>query len=296
MIRASQGDANAQAALGDRYKKGDGVDRDRQAALDWYLKAAEQGHAYARCNIGLLFCADISLERMVYYEQYLGDSAQDNHDSESEGDDDIPRDRAKGFEWLLKAAHQGLADAQLAVAIFMVLDGELDQANPEPTFLSTMFDWSRKAADQDHAMAQIFLAILYGEGLGVSKDEAEAFRLALNAVNRSGGFAECILGWWCRYGECIPQDDSTAFEWFVKGAEQGNTDCEYEVAKSYEKGKGIPADCEKAIEWYTKASENGHRRARDNFDRLTAKLEGLPVGDATDGFGGAERRCKNHGQ
>ncbi|KAG0372071.1 hypothetical protein BGX24_000787 [Mortierella sp. AD032] len=272
MIRAGQGNTNAQVALGDRYRKGDGVSRDRQAALDWYLKAAEQGHVHAQCNIGVLFCAeDEGVARIIDNSYKCGVSVQDNGDSELDGVDDIPRDRAKGLEWFLKAAHQGLAAAQFAVALFMFIDSDYDQANPDPTLLSTIIDWVSKAADQDHAMAQVFLAKFCGQGIGVPKDGAEAIKLVLKAVNRSGGIAECILGRLSMKGVAIPQDNSIALEWFVKGAEQGHNECQYEVAKSYKKRNGILVDRKKAIEWYTKASQNGHLQAKSDLKRLTGK-------------------------
>ena len=43
--RAEQGDAEAQFSLGFRYGEGEGVPEDRQEALKWWRKAAEQGHA-----------------------------------------------------------------------------------------------------------------------------------------------------------------------------------------------------------------------------------------------------------
>ncbi|KAK3820646.1 MAG: hypothetical protein J3R72DRAFT_529177 [Linnemannia gamsii] len=260
MIRASQGDADAQVALGDRYKKGNGVDRDRRAALDWYLTAAKQDHAHAQCNIGLLLCADNSVERTVYYEQYRDDSVHDNSDSDLDGEDDIPRDRNKGLEWLLKAAHQGLAGAQIAVAMVMHIDRCFDQGDIDPTELSTIIGWARKAADQKHEAAKRFVVdCCVGEALVVNLELVSLFKME---INRSGGCAECALGcFYMRGVGGVLQDDSTAFEWFFKGAEQGSDMAQYQVAKCYEYGRGVYANHAKAIEWYTKVSQKGHRQA-----------------------------------
>ena len=46
---ATQGDTSAQINLGDMYAKGEGVSKDLQEAMKWYLMAAEQGHA--KCSI-----------------------------------------------------------------------------------------------------------------------------------------------------------------------------------------------------------------------------------------------------
>ncbi|KAG0273802.1 hypothetical protein BGZ96_004656 [Linnemannia gamsii] len=42
LIKATLGEKDAQAVVGDMYKDGQGVAQDYQAAMDWYLKAAEQ--------------------------------------------------------------------------------------------------------------------------------------------------------------------------------------------------------------------------------------------------------------
>lgn len=51
---AQAGDPDAQFNLGQAYKLGRGVQPDLNAALDWYRKAAQQGHLRAEDNLGLL--------------------------------------------------------------------------------------------------------------------------------------------------------------------------------------------------------------------------------------------------
>jgi len=45
---ARQGNMGAQYALGEHYEDGKGVTQNRKIAIDWYKKAAKQGHAIAR--------------------------------------------------------------------------------------------------------------------------------------------------------------------------------------------------------------------------------------------------------
>ena len=51
---AQSGDPDAQFNMGQAYKLGRGVKTDPSAAIDWYGKAARQGHARAEDNLGLL--------------------------------------------------------------------------------------------------------------------------------------------------------------------------------------------------------------------------------------------------
>jgi cell division septation protein DedD len=51
---AQAGDSDAQFNLGQAYKLGRGVQPDLNIAIDWYRKAAQQGHMRAEDNLGLL--------------------------------------------------------------------------------------------------------------------------------------------------------------------------------------------------------------------------------------------------
>lgn len=52
---AEQGHAQAQFNLGMLYDNGEGVPQDYQEAVTWTRKAAEQGHAKAQFNLGMLY-------------------------------------------------------------------------------------------------------------------------------------------------------------------------------------------------------------------------------------------------
>lgn len=52
---AEQGHADAQYNLGLLYAKGQGVQKDDVQARQWYEKAAVQGHAEAQVNLGILY-------------------------------------------------------------------------------------------------------------------------------------------------------------------------------------------------------------------------------------------------
>lgn len=50
---AVRGDAQAQFAIGEMLRAGRGTRRDREEALIWTRRAAEQGHSAAQCNLGI---------------------------------------------------------------------------------------------------------------------------------------------------------------------------------------------------------------------------------------------------
>lgn len=82
---AEQDDAEEQNRLGMMYFSGVGVPKDESKALEWWTRAAAQGHPKAQYNLGMMY---------------------------SSGGDGVPKDAAKAAQWYQKAAEQGDADAQ----------------------------------------------------------------------------------------------------------------------------------------------------------------------------------------
>ncbi len=83
---AGQGDADARTGLGFMYDEGLGVAKSCTKAGEWYRLAAEQGHASAQNNLGLL-----------YETLWCG----------------VVRSNTEAVNWFRKAAEQGDPYAQL---------------------------------------------------------------------------------------------------------------------------------------------------------------------------------------
>ena len=60
---AEQGHASAQFNLGLMYDQGQGVPEDDQQAVAWYRKAADQGHASAQYNLGVMYSYGLEIGR-----------------------------------------------------------------------------------------------------------------------------------------------------------------------------------------------------------------------------------------
>ncbi|KAF9142353.1 hypothetical protein BG015_000947 [Linnemannia schmuckeri] len=129
-ISASQGDKDAQVALGDMYHDGKLVPRNYQAAMVWYLKAAEQGDPAGQYYVGAL------------HNSGLG----------------VPQDYAQAMYWYLKAAEQGHAAAQCNVGAFYNLGLGVPQS------YATAAEWYQKSADQGFSNAKAALEHLKSYG------------------------------------------------------------------------------------------------------------------------------------
>jgi hypothetical protein len=81
---AVHGDADAQWQMGVRYHNGEGVPRDDVQAMQWFLRAAEQGHVTAQATLG------------AYYWAGRG----------------VPQDLSKAYFWSALALAQGDANSK----------------------------------------------------------------------------------------------------------------------------------------------------------------------------------------
>ncbi|KAF9901474.1 hypothetical protein EC991_006092, partial [Linnemannia zychae] len=156
MNKAKLGDKDAQYTLGDIYYYGKGAQQDYQSAMEWYIKAANQGHAEGQNSIGFMY-----------------------HNGQG-----VPQDYAAAIEWYRKAADQGLAAAQINLA-YMYLHGL-----GVPQDYSAALDWYHKAANQGHMVAQNGIGFMYHNGQGVPQDYAAAMEWYHKAANN--GFADAF--------------------------------------------------------------------------------------------------------
>ncbi|MEO5362774.1 MAG: TonB family protein [Magnetococcus sp. DMHC-8] len=67
-VAAEQGEPGAQYALGFRYEHGTGVQKDAATAVQWYLKAAEQGNGAAKAGLLRLGHTQVTGERSTAAE------------------------------------------------------------------------------------------------------------------------------------------------------------------------------------------------------------------------------------
>ncbi|KAG0274731.1 hypothetical protein BGZ95_009514 [Linnemannia exigua] len=170
MINARLGDMHAQNALGEMYKDGRGVHQDYEAAMDWYLKAADQGHAGAQSNIGRL------------YRYGHG----------------VPLNYVAAMEWFLKSVDQGDATAQYNVGSLYRNGHGVSQDYP------TAIDWYLRAADQGHAQAQNILGFMQQHGQGTPQDYSSAMDWYLKAADQGNAVAQSNIGHLYRNGYGVP--------------------------------------------------------------------------------------------
>ena len=115
-------------------------------ALELWQPLAEQGDPDAQVGLGSL---------------YLGGYG-------------VTKDEGAATAWFRKAAEQGSPSGQFSL-------GSLYYARKD---YAAAASWYRRASEQGSALAQIRLARLYGDGLGVARDDVQAFKWFAIAADR----------------------------------------------------------------------------------------------------------------
>ncbi len=207
--------AAAQFCVGWAYNHhGKGAEYNRYKAAEWFRKAADQGHAKAQFELGIMYD--------------LGDTY---------GFGGPKEDHVKAAEWFLKAAKQGYAEAQSYMG-GMYLDGvgvEQDYAKAIELY--------RKAAEQGDLFALNDLGMMYSSGKGVKRNYKEAVQWYQKAALQSDRHAQYRLGELYKNGNGVPKNKNKAIYWFKKAAFQG-----HEEAKKELDALGINTDLERLLQ------------------------------------------------
>ena len=67
------------------------------------------------------------------------------------------------------------------------------------------------------------------------------------------------------------QDYAEAARWFLKSAEQGIADAQFNIGLILEEGRGVKRDSASAAVWYGEAAEQGHEEAQSRLDKMKDK-------------------------
>ena len=133
--------------------------------------------------------------------------------------------------------------------------------------------WLEIAAKQGLAPAQFRLGGYYERGIGVKKDLAAARDLYLAAAAKGNGKAMHNLAVLYADGINGRSDYHTAALWFRKAADRGITDSQYNLAILYARGSGEPQNYAEAYKWFALAAKHGDAEAANKRDDIAAQLD-----------------------
>ncbi len=226
--RAEEGCPTAQYTLGRLYEDGycDSYDRDQKSdekAMEWYEKAAQNGHGDAQFLLGQL---------------YAGRG--------------VIQDDEQAAKWISMAAEQGHVEAQFSLAKVY------EQGKGIPQNLEKAAYWFYSAAEQDHLEARLCLANAFKLGRGVPQSYENAAKCYQIAANQGHIEAEYLLGKAFELGQGVPQSYEEAVKCYKGGARKDHNEATYALGMAYELGQGVPQNAEQAMEEFRHAANKGH--------------------------------------
>jgi len=181
----------------------------------------------------------------------------------------IKPDPAKRFEWLLKAAEKGKAEAQLAIG--QCFEG----ATGTKLDYKKSMHWYRKAFDQGDRRGAHAISMMYrtGRGKEISKDLEKWEYWLRKSADLGFAMAQNDLGVALYSGKDIKKDQKEARVWMLRAARQGMAKAQHGIAVMLTDGDGGPQDPLQAFKWsFLAATRAKYRDAEIMLNVIVKKI------------------------
>ena len=314
LAAAKQGDAEALFKTGRAYETGVGTQQNNEQAIDYYRQAASAGSPEATYHLGELYEegslveADAE-EAFVYYQLAAAQNSSSAQKALSrfykEGKGTAPVHEGESLLWLLRAAHQGDADAlkqvqqaqeqdpllyERVLAFDDLMQKPLEQQTGEDCFAigqsyragnpvarndEEAFKWFKTAWEKGEGVSQaaVEMAEMYRLGEGVEKNEPKALELYVQAAELKNPQAQYILG--KRSYEENPPNYKDAFAWLSNAAAQGYAPAQYMTGYMLLKGQGTPRSQKISMEFFSRAAQQDYAPAQYVLGQMYWKGAGV---------------------
>ncbi|MCL2389948.1 MAG: SEL1-like repeat protein [Endomicrobia bacterium] len=268
---AEAGNAESQFKLAEMYHYGKGIiAKHREEAMNWYTKAAEQGHIAAQNQLAYMYSHPISrfvneinkgnIEAAKWYRK-----AAEQGSKEAQYElgriyyygTGVEQDYIEAAKWYKKAAQQGHIEAR------RMLD-RIGDSVAEQTKKVSVFERTKESAEAGNAESQLKLAKMYYDANGVKKDYAEAAKWYKEAAEQGLADAQYKLAkMYAAVGRGVDHDFAAAAKYYESAAEQGHADAQFELGRLYYyNNQGVKRDQVEAVNLYKKAAKQGHVEAQ----------------------------------
>ena len=240
---ADLGCSEALFKLGNLYELGQSVKKNELKSLEYYHKAAELGNLLALYNLGC-----------IYQEGTC-----------------VLKDEERGFQYFLQAASQGHADAQHNVA-YCYQQGE----GTEHDIDKAIHYYTKSLETREDGSAAYNLGDIYYHGrCGIPQNHEVARAYFERAAKLQHTISHYVLGKIYKYGQGVPIDYDRAQQYFHFAAERGDSDAMVEIGNNYKNGWGVPIDFHQQAQYFQRASDTGNAVAMYNLSLCYHRGEGV---------------------
>lgn len=228
---AKAGNPNAMLYLADCCQNGWGVEKDEQAAFQWYQLSAMSGDASGMTALANCYLNGIG----------------------------VAVDEKMAYAWYLKAAEAGSPYGMYAAGSCCQMGAGVMQDE------KAAFQWYQKAADAGMDAAMYSLALCYRDGIGTSPDLVMSFQWIKQLAESGNVYGMYNLGLMYQFGLGTPENPQEAYRWYRQAALAGDPDGMYRTAWCIENHYGID---DPALAWYQAAALAGSPEAEEALERL----------------------------
>ena len=212
-----QNNFEAAYQLGFLYRKGIGVNENKEKAKEMFFLAAEKAeHAQAHCDYAKMHCHILLHE----WDEPLVEASAEQ----------VEKDHNLAQNYFEKAAELNLDEA-LARMYEMNMNKYANSGYTDETLASYCFKYASSAAEKEHPLGLLALGTCYKNGVGnpISAEKAiEYFKKAHDKKNKSASY---LIAEIYNDGKITPRDIAKAKYWYEESLKSGNTDAKEKLKK-----------------------------------------------------------------
>ncbi len=267
--KAKEGNSWTQYILGQMYEQGEGVEKDIEKAVEYYIQAVNRGYVSrdrsASDALGELALQGNRLaQRQIVEKAEKGDAwAQYSLGQMYEQGVGVEKDIERAVECYIQAVDRGHWSSKRTASDAL---GELAlQGN------RLAQTWIVEKAEKGVAWTQYTLGQMYEQGVGVEKDIEKAVECYIKSANQEPSNAQEGSNSFKALKGLIWKGNKLAQRWIIEEADKGNKTAQYTLGQMYEQGKGIEKNEDKAAEYYIQATNQQHRDGPEAISVLALK-------------------------
>ena len=140
-------------------------------------------------------------------------------------------------------------------------------------------EWSISATSGS-TTAQLGLANLYANGLGIEKNMGKAAYWYSKAAKLGSSEAQYRVGILYFSGQGLDQNYQMAAESYMQAAEQNHAEAQNNLAGMYALGLGVERDFVKAYMWAYLAATKGAHRSKENLSLFEDRMDEMEIIEA----------------
>lgn len=253
LAMAEAGNLFAQNELPDLYLYGLGTEKNPEKAVEWLTRAGSSGFWRPLNKLGEMYYYGEGIPKDRKKARQLFEKAAALGYGDAEANlamccyNGEPRNMTRAVSLLRRAfAHGALFEGEIAQLLGLFIVEGMGVKKDE----TEAFLWMKRSAERDYPPGMNYLAIFYERGIGTVKDRAMAEKWCRRAADR--GHIEASI----QYGIFQREDGNLkeSLKYFENAAVRGNPDGQVWLASCYLYGLGTEEDREEARMWLEKAA------------------------------------------